>query len=337
MTIFHPTNVVARCPDCDVNVGLGCLRVGTMGGTVIVLAWLCLSGGASAQTYARECQRLITDSVDTSGEQVTSSDAACQKRICGALPPAPLDFRKRLSPQCSSLMSQYRSDWSHEGLSNMLTPAPCTTQSWVMDATGPFLVSNEQRPIATFAMCTIPKVACTNFRKLLNTIIRHPEPMPTDAFTQFQSPHFWRYPSVFSYEPPFSNATPEDSQSVCNAWEPPRHPAEYADRPRLSPDMPSFIVGRNPYIKVLSGYLDKMVDNPKRNDQWTYKGVNEHLGVETNTTWSNDVAGFQAFVRKLSERGVDGVVRYMPPWYLRVLKCDMCGPWVRPGLDCGFC
>ena len=296
----------------------------------MIFAWLRLSGGASAQTYARDCQQLITDSVDKSEDSVKSSDATCQKRMCGTLPPASLDFRKRLSPQCSTLMAQYQSDWSHEGLSNMLTPAPCTTQSWVVGATGPFLVSNEQRPIATFAMCTIPKVACTNFRKLLNTIIRYPEPMPSDAFTQFQKPHFWRYPSVFSYEPPFSNVPPEDSQPVCNGWELPARPNDYADRPRLPAEMPSFIVGRNPYIKVLSGYLDKMVDNPKRHDQVTYKHVNEHLGVTKNMTWSNDVAGFQAFVRKLSEKGVDGVVRCSPPWYLRELNCTDSDPWMRP-------
>lgn len=294
--------------DYDLVAGFGCLRLATMGGIVAVLAWLCLAGWASAQTYARECQRLVPESIDKSGQKVSSSDAICQKRVCGALPPAPLDFRERLSPQCSALMAQYRSDWSHEGVSNMLTPSPCTTQEWVVNPTGPFLVSNEQHPVATFAMCTIPKVACTNFRKLLNTIIRHPEPMPTDAFAQFQDPHAWRYPSVFTYEPPASNTTRAQRQAASTEWQLPESEAGSTDGPRLPADMQSFIVGRNPYIKVLSGYLDKMVDNPKRHDQWTYKKVNKHLGVASGTTWPNDVAGFQAFVKKLSAKGVDRVV-----------------------------
>lgn len=53
---------------------------------------------------------------------------------------------------------------------------------------------------APFAMCTIPKVGCTNFRKLLAALVFDPEPLPRDAFSQYYKPHIWKYPSVWHYK-----------------------------------------------------------------------------------------------------------------------------------------
>ena len=289
---------------------------------LILVAVMWLFGSCSAQSFARECQRLAAANVDRSGAHVTGSDAICQLRPCGTLPPSPLDFHERLSPQCSNLMAQYRSSWSLEGRSNMLTPTPCTMQPWVMGPTGPFLVSNQQQPIATFAMCTIPKVACTNFRKLLSTLIKHPDAMSTDAFKQFIGGHSSYYPSVYLYRPPSNSTSTSNPPTLwprlLDNLTPQSLPQEEVGEARLPASMPSFVVGRNPYVKVLSGYLDKMIANSARHDQYTFAHVNQWLGVPKHTLWPNSVAGYREFVKKLAEKGLGNIVCFSFPGWLDV-------------------
>ena len=150
-------------------------------------------------------------------------------------------------------MEEYKSAWSLSGLSNLMDTRPCTSGAWTIGPTGPVLVSNRE-PIATFAMCTIPKVACTNFRKLLSLLIRYPDAMPTDSFEQFQNPHIWEYPNVWHYKIPepatISNETACGDASGSDAAACPQS-APYSARARLPAAIPSFVVGRNPYIKVL--------------------------------------------------------------------------------------
>lgn len=78
--------------------------------------------------------------------------------------------------------------------------------------------------------------------------------------------------------------------------------------------VPSFVIGRNPYVRILSGYLDKMVDNPARHDQWTFHSVNHRMRLPMDTAWPPSVDGFRRFVRRLADHGLIDQVR--PFWKL---------------------
>ena len=244
--------------------------------------------------------------------------------MCGRVPETELKFYERLSPQCGNLMEQYMSKWSRMGVSNLVTPHPCTTSKKALGPHGPVLISSPH-PIATFAMCTVPKIACTNFRKLLSTVMVHPDPMPTDSFSHFFNPHMWPYPTVWHYEPANASmqvntgdvpsrssfsAPTELSDSIpmrLPSSIPDRLPGSHLEadvnistREKLPESVPSFIVGRNPYVRVLSGFLDKMVHDPLRHDQWTYKSTNDNMGLHGETRWENTVESFKNFVKVLS-------------------------------------
>lgn len=68
-------------------------------------------------------------------------------------------------------------------------------------------------------------------------------------------------------------------------------------------------MGRNPYVRVLSGFLDKMVNDPLRHDQWTYKSTNRNMGLDGETRWDNSIESFRKFVRVLAVKGVEEQVR----------------------------
>ena len=75
--------------------------------------------------------------------------------------------------------------------------------------------------------------------------------MPTDSFEQFQDPHTWEYPNVWHYHIPetqcATNATACGDATTAESPE----CSEEAPRKRLPAHIPSFVVGRNPYIKAL--------------------------------------------------------------------------------------
>lgn len=294
---------------------------------------LCLVVDASAQIFARQCRHLATMNVDHSNAELDPTDPVCSKHVCGRVPETDLKFHERLSPQCSNIMDHYKSKWSRLGLSNLLTPRPCTTSKKALGPHGPVLISSAH-PIATFAMCTVPKIASTNFRKLLSTVMVHPDPMPTDSFSHFFNPHMWPYPTVWHYDPTnstsqrssgtsvHSSSTPRDARRLSDSiptrlasFDPQKLPdsaaatddAESAPE-RLPESVPSFIIGRNPYVRVLSGFLDKMVHDPLRHDQWTYKTTNGNMGLSGDTRWENSVESFKRFVKVLSVTGVAGQV-----------------------------
>ena len=62
-------------------------------------------------------------------------------------------------------------------------------------------------------------------------------------------------------------------------------------------------------MQVLSGFLDKMIPDPYRHDQWTYKSENEHLKLDKETPWEDSKESYAKFVQRLSEVGLGGVVR----------------------------
>lgn len=73
-------------------------------------------------------------------------------------------------------------------------------------------------------------------------------------------------------------------------------------------------------VQVLSGFLDKMVTDPMRHDQWTYKHENAHLGLDPETPWENSQESYASFVRHLSATGLNNVVR-APCCRVAVLWC----------------
>ena len=209
---------------------------------------VCLQQHASAM-FGRRCRKAAAAHVGNA----VHDPSQCGKYVCGNVPETAVRFHERLSPRCSALMEEYKSTWSLNRLSNLMDTRPCTSARSTIRPTGPILVSNKE-PIATFAMCTVPKVACTNFRKLLSVLIRYPEAMPTDSFEQFQKSHTWAYPTVWHYnisEPASaSNATACGDVEGSDAATCPQSAPEHAQA-RLPAAIPSFVVGRNPYIKVL--------------------------------------------------------------------------------------
>ena len=84
-------------------------------------------------------------------------------------------------------------------------------------------------------------------------------------------------------------------------------PDGHAPPPRLPAGVPSFTFGRNPYVRLLSGFRDKMVYNPQRRDQYTVQQVNAHLGEARRARWADTPAAFRTFVHALSARGLAGV------------------------------
>lgn len=165
---------------------------------------------------------------------------------------------------------------------------------------------------ATFLLCSVPKVGCTNLRKLLHAMLQDPNPPIRDAFTQFNKVHLPPYPTIWHYRLPHPDPrnalTPSDYDGDVNTTAPePFAPIVGTAPPRVPDGIPSFVVGRNPYVRLVSGYLDKMVHNPKRYDQWTYKAVNRGMGFHEKARWNGTVASFRSFVRSLSHSGVDAV------------------------------
>jgi hypothetical protein len=61
-----------------------------------------------------------------------------------------------------------------------------------------------------------------------------------------------------------------------------------------------FVVGRNPYVRLLSGYLDKMVVDGERHD-WQIMGrVNRDLGLDESEPFEATAEDFAYFVALLS-------------------------------------
>jgi Sulfotransferase family len=89
-----------------------------------------------------------------------------------------------------------------------------------------------------FALATIPKVGCSNLRKLLQVLIKD-EPRRR----ALPPSHAWHIPS----------------EEIHNIHLPTVWHYDHEPRVDLSGRLPTFIVGRNPYVRLLSGFLDKMV------------------------------------------------------------------------------
>jgi Sulfotransferase family len=138
----------------------------------------------------------------------------------------------------------------------------------------------------SFIMCTVPKVACSSFRKLLNAVIRHPDKPAAKTWDQIMSAHFDIYPTVWHYQKRHHN---------------------------LTTTHPSFILGRNPYVRVLSGFLNKMVMDPtvkEPHDMYTLRDTNRALGRPEDKPFDATKQSFSHFLKLLKQNGA--VVRPAP-------------------------
>lgn len=254
--------------------------------------------------------------------------------LCGDFPESPqgISFKDRLSPKCAALLRTYRSPWPRRGITSPagahanLARKVCPLATSV-NAGNPVVVSSNTS--ATFVMCTVPKVGSTNTRKLLSTIIAAPDPIPLDAFEQILRAHRFQYPNIGHFRVPEDGAAATPPQlrrslqagsdaasgdDVAIPWQPnPTRPtplrgssgSQARPSPRYMPpgtipeDVPSFTIGRNPYLRLLSGYRNKMIVQAGQHDKWTRKYVNRDLGVPEDTEWEDTAAGFSAFVRAM--------------------------------------
>jgi Sulfotransferase family len=253
---------------------------------VIVACCLVLSLDAAVAISSRDCKAVIAKAF--SKYKFNDDRSACHKAICGSLNVQTLrtPFMEKLSPKCQSVMQRYRKKqdqtWRY-GLTQQASGWPllermhCSSSRDAWVATNPVVV--ESPASASFIMCTVPKVACSSFRKLINTIIRWPDPPEASTWDQIMKAHFDYYPTVWHFR---------------------------RRTPNLARTHPSFTLGRNPYIRVLSGFLNKMVIDPtvkEDHDMYTLQDTNRALGREESKPFEATPDSFGEFLRLLKVNG----------------------------------
>lgn len=170
-------------------------------------------------TPSRDCMHHVTRALH-------SGQMRCEDAVCGPLR-TPTDLRltftERLSGECKAQMDAYRMLNTTSRSDSLVAAQPggqaskCAADLSAANPNNPVVV--QSRNAAPFMMCTIPKVACTNFRKLLRVLMLYPEPLPKGADEQMWPAHFGIFPTLWQYA--------------------------HADAP-LTDRYPSFILGRNP-------------------------------------------------------------------------------------------
>lgn len=192
----------------------------------------------------------------------------CADNVCGPLPfsSATPVFQERLSDSCAAVMAAYRAfgapPTGFRTPSGVHPAAPhrCGASPEGVAPTNPVVI--HRAGSSPFIMCTVPKAACSNLRKLLFVLLNFfPElPDSTPGNTIPVDPdnvHRNLYPTIWHY----------------------REPRPHADLTGL---LPSFIVARNPYVRLVSGFLDKMVVKGPNHDLWNLQVCCLLLTVKTD-------------------------------------------------------
>ena len=173
----------------------------------------------------------------------SSSDEGCN-HVCGGLPAAPAGaatFTQRLSPQCAAVLGAARANNATRlGMRPGVRAAKkrdCAAHVSSARATNPVVV--HRAGALPFVMGTVPKAGCTNLRKLLLVLIGyHPrKKAPEGGFRvplSMELIHWNAYPTVWHY-------AQQDG---------------VLEQGRL----PSFLVSRNPYQRLVSSYLVRISD-----------------------------------------------------------------------------
>ena len=161
--------------------------------------------------------------IQASKRHVASSSASCQP-VCGKLDHAAgeASFTDKLSERCRVAMGTYWATLPPDtGLINPAGWGKCATKQGSSTGSNPVVVAS--RNTSPFIMCTVPKAACTDQRKLLRALMVAPRnsswQMPATARGQAVHAHAGKYSTLWHYQ----------------------HEAE-----PLDDRFPSFVVGRNP-------------------------------------------------------------------------------------------
>jgi hypothetical protein len=132
-----------------------------------------------------------------------ASSSDCHTSICGSLDTgyATSTFLNRLSDTCRAQMETYRSPQAVAGgwlvRHDVPIASKCSTQRRSADPTNPVVI--EVGYGSPFIICTIPKVGCTNFRKLLRALLLVPKLPLANPAEQWKQAHFGMYPTLWHY------------------------------------------------------------------------------------------------------------------------------------------
>ena len=254
-----------------------------------ILRWLLVVGLLTPirAVPSSDCLANLDGSQAESGRRWLSS---CRRPVCGSLDTSNnlSSFMDRLSSSCRTVMSGYsdpgmsrklmariQEEEEHSMSSFPYTPTwftgrsqswqKCSTSPEASFATNPVVVESSGGQIANFAMCTVPKAGCTLVRTLLYALTRD-----TSRPVSFHSStvHGEKYPTIWHYHP---NTDFPDTY-------------------------PTFVVGRNPYIRLVSGFLDKMVISPEGHDWVIMQRVNQDLHRHKNDGFEATPESFKEFV-----------------------------------------
>ena len=194
-------------------------------GIMLVLILLVTSPRAEALP-SRMCRRLVERTVSA---QANDPNRQCEPAICGTLTDgaSATTFSSRLSESCAVEMAQYRTvaangEWLIKRIDGRQQDwrelSKCANGASAMQATNPVVIN--VRNLEPFMMCSVPKVACTNIRKLLQAILAKPgAPYNPNPDAQMRLAHFGSFPTLWHYR---------------------RAHAQVTDT------FPSFIIGRSP-------------------------------------------------------------------------------------------
>lgn len=173
-------------------------------GVLLLLVVLVATPRAEA-VPSRLCRRLAERNT---GAQQADRNRPCEPAVCGTLSDgaSTTTFSSRLSESCAAEMSKYRTapangEWlvkRFPGSQDWREWSKCANGNSALQATNPVVIN--VRGLQPFMLCSVPKVACTNLRKLLQAILAKPgAPYDPDPDAQMHLAHFGSFPTLWHY------------------------------------------------------------------------------------------------------------------------------------------
>lgn len=207
---------------------------------------------------------------------------ACASPTCGPLNATAADapFAERLSQSCAAYLENFRLERRALDLVARLPRKYYSddrtlngTWCWTMDnatqATNPVVVQSAAAD--NFVMCTIPKAGCSLLRALL--LVAQHAPAPVGWVGERANVHGLPWPSLDFFDAP--------------------------QRP-LPLSYPTFVVSRDPYVRFLSGFLDKMTLQDHGHDWLTMAQQNAVLGRPLDWPYPDSKWAFAEFTRAVA-------------------------------------
>lgn len=264
-----------------------------IGASVLVCLVFLLLAAPGTAIPSSQCLEHVKQSQQSTGRLWLNS---CRRPICGSLDTNNnlSAFMDRLSDSCRRIMSTYsdpsmsrklmariQEEEAHSIISFPYAPSwftershsfqRCSTSPEASFATNPVVVESNGDHAANFAMCTVPKAGCTLLRSLLFALTRD-----NSRPVSFRSSavHSAKYPTVWHYHPK----------------------SDFPDT------YPTFVIGRNPYIRLVSGFLDKMVVTAPSSHDWVVmQRVNQDLHRHKNDVFEATPESFREFVLLMTQ------------------------------------